>query len=257
MPVRIRSSIAANSGPRWLIIWRAPASRTRRRQPGRSGDAQVGLEAVHGNISWRSGGDGWSGRSPLVQAGTAPMLPQAHPIMSRRAFCDVPVAPSPGTPVRPLSGRVMSSADGPGPHRRSLPVARATRERGMATVWRARDEWTREIVAVKRLHPYVVADPAARAGWNAKRPPCARWTTRRSSGRASWWRTPTRRRWSWTSSRAGRSTNGSPVVRCRRAKPSRSPASSRTRSRSRTTTGSSTATSSPATSWSTMTERCT
>src|SRR5262245_54892771 len=28
MPVRIRSSIAANSGPRWLIIWRAPASRT-------------------------------------------------------------------------------------------------------------------------------------------------------------------------------------------------------------------------------------
>ncbi len=34
---------------------------------------------------------------------------------------------------------------------------------GMATVWRARDEWTREIVAVKRLHPFVVADPAARA----------------------------------------------------------------------------------------------
>ena len=34
---------------------------------------------------------------------------------------------------------------------------------GMATVWRARDEWTREIVAVKRLHPYVLADPAARA----------------------------------------------------------------------------------------------
>ena len=28
IPVRIRSSIAANSGPRWLIIWRAPASRT-------------------------------------------------------------------------------------------------------------------------------------------------------------------------------------------------------------------------------------
>ncbi len=34
---------------------------------------------------------------------------------------------------------------------------------GMATIWRARDEWTREIVAVKRLHPYVLADPAARA----------------------------------------------------------------------------------------------
>jgi len=33
---------------------------------------------------------------------------------------------------------------------------------GMATIWRARDEWTREIVAVKRLHPYVVADPVAR-----------------------------------------------------------------------------------------------
>ncbi len=34
---------------------------------------------------------------------------------------------------------------------------------GMATVWRARDEWTREIVAIKRLHPHVVADPVARA----------------------------------------------------------------------------------------------
>ncbi len=34
---------------------------------------------------------------------------------------------------------------------------------GMATVWRARDEWTREIVAVKRLHPHVVADPVARS----------------------------------------------------------------------------------------------
>src|SRR5438034_1164764 len=28
IPSRIRASIAANSGPRWLIIWRAPASRT-------------------------------------------------------------------------------------------------------------------------------------------------------------------------------------------------------------------------------------
>jgi serine/threonine protein kinase len=34
---------------------------------------------------------------------------------------------------------------------------------GMATVWRARDEWTREVVAIKRLHPHVVADPVARA----------------------------------------------------------------------------------------------
>jgi serine/threonine-protein kinase len=34
---------------------------------------------------------------------------------------------------------------------------------GMATVWRARDEWTREIVAIKQLHPHVVADPVARA----------------------------------------------------------------------------------------------
>ena len=34
---------------------------------------------------------------------------------------------------------------------------------GMATVWRARDERTREIVALKRLHPHVVADPNARA----------------------------------------------------------------------------------------------
>jgi serine/threonine-protein kinase len=33
---------------------------------------------------------------------------------------------------------------------------------GMATVWRARDEWTREIVAIKQLHPHVVADPVAR-----------------------------------------------------------------------------------------------
>ena len=34
---------------------------------------------------------------------------------------------------------------------------------GMATVWRARDEWTREIVAIKQLHPHFVADPVARA----------------------------------------------------------------------------------------------
>jgi len=34
---------------------------------------------------------------------------------------------------------------------------------GMATVWRARDERTREIVALKRLHPHVVADATARA----------------------------------------------------------------------------------------------
>src|SRR5262245_9408678 len=34
---------------------------------------------------------------------------------------------------------------------------------GMATIWRARDERTREIVAIKRLHPHVVADPTARA----------------------------------------------------------------------------------------------
>ena len=33
----------------------------------------------------------------------------------------------------------------------------------MATVWRARDERTREIVALKRLHPHVVADATARA----------------------------------------------------------------------------------------------
>ena len=34
---------------------------------------------------------------------------------------------------------------------------------GMATVWRAKDEWTGEVVAIKRLHPHVVADPVARA----------------------------------------------------------------------------------------------
>lgn len=34
---------------------------------------------------------------------------------------------------------------------------------GMATVWRARDEHTGEVVALKRIHPHLVADPAARA----------------------------------------------------------------------------------------------
>jgi serine/threonine-protein kinase len=34
---------------------------------------------------------------------------------------------------------------------------------GMATLWRARDERTGERVAIKRLHPYLVADPRARA----------------------------------------------------------------------------------------------
>lgn len=33
---------------------------------------------------------------------------------------------------------------------------------GMASVWRATDEETGEVVAVKRLHPHLVADPAAR-----------------------------------------------------------------------------------------------
>jgi serine/threonine protein kinase len=32
---------------------------------------------------------------------------------------------------------------------------------GMASVWRARDDETGEIVAIKRLHPHVAADPAA------------------------------------------------------------------------------------------------
>lgn len=34
---------------------------------------------------------------------------------------------------------------------------------GMASVWRARDERTGEVVALKRLHPYLLADPTARA----------------------------------------------------------------------------------------------
>ncbi len=33
---------------------------------------------------------------------------------------------------------------------------------GMATLWRARDERTGEVVAIKRLHPYLVTDPDAR-----------------------------------------------------------------------------------------------
>lgn len=33
---------------------------------------------------------------------------------------------------------------------------------GMATLWRARDERTGEVVAVKRIHPFLVTDPAAR-----------------------------------------------------------------------------------------------
>ena len=34
---------------------------------------------------------------------------------------------------------------------------------GMASIWRARDERTGELVALKRLHPYLVADPGARS----------------------------------------------------------------------------------------------
>src|SRR5512141_628184 len=34
---------------------------------------------------------------------------------------------------------------------------------GMASVWRARDERTGELVALKRIHPHLMADPAARA----------------------------------------------------------------------------------------------
>ena len=258
MPVRIRSSIAANSGPRWLIIWRAPASRTdggspvgpgmRRLGSKRSTGTSPGALAVTGGAVGRRS----SRRGPhLCCHRLTRSCPGARFVMSLSR-------PRLGTPVRPLSGRVVSSGDGPGPHRRSLPVARPTRERGdgdrLACAGRvdARDR-RRQATRTRTSSPIRRPGP----GWNAKRPPCARWTTRRSSGRASWSRTPTRRRWSWTSSRAGRSTNASPVARCRRAKPSRSPASSRTRSPSRTTTGSSIAISSPATSWSTMTERST
>ena len=56
IPLRMRSSIAANSGPRWLIIWRAPASRTRGREGRRAGDAQVRFEAVHGILLEASDG---------------------------------------------------------------------------------------------------------------------------------------------------------------------------------------------------------
>lgn len=34
---------------------------------------------------------------------------------------------------------------------------------GMAAVWRARDEWTGEQVALKQVHPHLIADPNARA----------------------------------------------------------------------------------------------
>ena len=75
---------------------------------------------------------------------------------------------------------------------------------GMATVWRARDEWTREIVAIKQLHPHVVADPVARA--RLEREAEALRTVDhpaivRPRGLID---DPMLRRWSWTSCRGGR-----------------------------------------------------
>ena len=127
----------------------------------------------------------------------------------------------------------------------------------MATVWRARDEWTREIVAVKRLHPYVVADPAARARLEREA------AAMRAVDHPAIVRPRELVEDPDAPSLVMDFVEGRPLderiarARCRRAKPSRSPASSPTRSPSHTTTGSSTVISSPATSWSTMTERCT
>ena len=63
IPVRIRPSIAANSGPRWLIIWRAPASRTLGGRAVGPGMRRLGSKRSTGTSSVRRP-DGTSAHGP-------------------------------------------------------------------------------------------------------------------------------------------------------------------------------------------------
>src|SRR3989337_1027342 len=58
MPSRMRPSIAANSGPRWLIIWRAPASRTVGGRAVGAGMRRLGSKRSTGALLGWTGGDG-------------------------------------------------------------------------------------------------------------------------------------------------------------------------------------------------------
>ena len=80
MPVTIRSSNAANSGPRWLIICFAPASRTDGGRAVGPGMRRFGWKRVTGRTVSDGRGDGsgmpvdatrWSHTEPVRAAGAA------------------------------------------------------------------------------------------------------------------------------------------------------------------------------------------
>src|SRR3954447_592424 len=69
----MRSSIAANSGPRWLIIWRAPASRTLGGRPVGPGIRRLGSKRSTGTSS-----DGVRTGRPRIVPRVDTELPPCH-----------------------------------------------------------------------------------------------------------------------------------------------------------------------------------
>ena len=104
MPLRIRSSIAANSGPAVVDHLARAGLADARRQPGRAGNAQVWLEAVQQPPGWSVGVDGWSLGSPS-RAGTlgARHATQVWEAGARRVDAAGPPVRSAGTREDPSS----------------------------------------------------------------------------------------------------------------------------------------------------------
>ena len=106
-------------------------------------------------------------------------LPQAARCRGR-GQCD---GPAPANATRPACPNRLAGSCNPGPNDRVIALQRgpwykhtmdgrllggryrlleAHAMGGMASVWRAHDERTGEVVAVKRLHPHLIADEGAR-----------------------------------------------------------------------------------------------
>src|SRR6478735_9756475 len=104
MPVRIRSSIAANSGPRWLIIWRPPAVRTDGGRAVGPGIRRLGSKRSTGWVLLSGGRAVTAGRWSQIERLRAPVLPVRARSggggydLARRAARDHSVASGPSRP---------------------------------------------------------------------------------------------------------------------------------------------------------------